>query len=142
MPKDNLMEKIVSLCKRRGFVYPGSEIYGGLASTYDYGPLGAELKKNIKDAWWQYFIRQRDDMVGLDGGIILNPKIWEASGHVKNFKDPLVECKKCHQRFRPDKLPDAIKCPECGALMNQDDNQEKIKRIKDKIKSIENSIKV
>ncbi|MDD2730799.1 MAG: glycine--tRNA ligase [Candidatus Portnoybacteria bacterium] len=108
------MEKIVSLCKRRGLVYPGSEIYGGLAATYDYGPLGAELKKNIKDLWWQYFIRQRDDMVGLDGNIILHPKIWEASGHVKNFQDPLVECKKCHHRFRPDKLADAKKCPDCG----------------------------
>jgi len=110
----NLMEKIVSLCKRRGFVYPGSEIYGGLANTYDYGPLGSELKKNIKDLWWKYFIHDREDMVGLDGGIILSPKIWEASGHVQNFKDPLVECKKCHKRFRPDKLEDASKCPDCG----------------------------
>jgi len=108
------MDKIVSLCKRRGFVYPGSEIYGGLANTYDYGPLGAELKKNIKDLWWKHFIHNREDMVGLDGGIILSPKIWEASGHVQNFKDPLVECKKCHKRFRPDKLEDASKCPECG----------------------------
>ncbi len=112
--KENIMEKIVSLCKRRGFIYPGSEIYGGLASTYDYGPLGAELKRNIKNIWWQYFIHNREDMVGLDGGIILSPKVWQASGHVKNFKDPLVECKKCHKRFRPDKLKDASKCPECG----------------------------
>jgi glycyl-tRNA synthetase len=116
----NLMEKIVSLCKRRGFVYPGSEIYGGLANTYDYGPLGAELKKNIKDLWWKYFIHSREDMVGLDGGIILSPKIWEASGHVQNFKDPLVECKKCHKRFRPDKLEDASKCPECGGEFTQE----------------------
>ncbi|MBU4143043.1 glycine--tRNA ligase [Patescibacteria group bacterium] len=113
MPND-LMEKIVSLCKRRGFVYPGSEIYGGLASTYDFGPLGAELKNNVKKLWWKYFVQDREDMVGLDGGILLHPKIWEASGHVKNFKDALVECKKCHLRFRPDKLKDASKCPECG----------------------------
>jgi len=111
---NDLMEKIVSLCKRRGFVYPGSEIYGGLASTYDYGPLGAELKNNIKKLWWKYFVQDREDMVGLDGAILLSPKIWEASGHVKNFKDPLVECKKCHHRFRPDKLEDASKCPDCG----------------------------
>lgn len=113
-PKENLMDKIVSLAKRRGFVFPGSEIYGGLASTYDYGPLGVELKNNIKRAWWKYFVQQRDDMVGLDGGILLSPKVWEASGHVKNFKDPLVECKNCHHRFRPDKLKDPSKCPDCG----------------------------
>jgi len=108
------MEKIVSLCKRRGFIFPGSEIYGGLANTYDYGPLGVELKNNIKKIWWKMFINSRQDMVGLDGGIILSPKIWEASGHVQNFKDPLVECKKCHHRFRPDKLVDSSKCPDCG----------------------------
>ncbi len=110
----DLMEKIVSLAKRRGFVFPGSEIYGGLASTYDYGPLGVELKNNIKREWWKYFIHRRDDMVGLDGSILLSPKVWEASGHVKNFKDALVECKKCHHRFRPDKLKDPSKCPDCG----------------------------
>lgn len=113
------LEKIVSLCKRRGFIYPGSEIYGGLVNTYDYGPLGVELKNNIKKLWWEYFIYQREDMVGLDGGILLNPKIWEASGHLKNFKDPLVECRSCHKRFRPDKLESdklgrAVNCPECG----------------------------
>lgn len=107
------MTKIVSLCKRRGFIYPGSEIYGGLASTYDYGPLGVELKNNIRQLWWKYFVQSRDDMVGMDGGILLSPKIWEASGHIKNFKDPLVECKKCHHRFRPDKLKDVLKCPDC-----------------------------
>ncbi len=108
------MEKIVSLAKRRGFVFPGSEIYGGLANSYDYGPLGAELKNNIKQLWWKYFVRDREDMTGIDGNIILNPKVWEASGHVSNFKDALVECKECHQRFRPDKLKDPSKCPDCG----------------------------
>lgn len=108
------MDTIVSLCKRRGFVFPGSEIYGGLANTYSYGPLGVELKNNIKKMWWKYFITDREDMVGLDGPILLNRKVWEASGHVDNFKDELVECKKCHQRFRPDKLKDASKCPDCG----------------------------
>ncbi len=111
---DNNLEKIVSLCKRRGFIFPGSEIYGGLASTYDYGPMGVELKNNIKQLWWKFFIHGREDMTGIDGGILLSPKIWEASTHVANFKDPLVECKKCHHRFRPDKLADASKCPDCG----------------------------
>lgn len=111
---EDKMEKIVALCKRRGFVYAGSEIYGGLANTYDYGPLGAELKNNIKNLWWKYFVQDRDDMAGLDGGIMMSPKIWEASGHVEKFKDRLVECKKCHKRFRPDKLKDASKCPDCG----------------------------
>ena len=110
----NLMEKIISLCKRRGFIFQSSEIYGGLANSYDYGPLGVELKNNIKSAWWKYFIHSRDDMVGIDGGIIMNPKIWEASGHIENFKDQLVECKKCHKRFRPDKLENSSQCPECG----------------------------
>ncbi|MFA5029714.1 MAG: glycine--tRNA ligase [Patescibacteria group bacterium] len=112
--KNDLMDKIVALCKRRGFVFPNSEIYGGLASAYDYGPLGVELKNNIKKSWWKYFIQDREDMTGIDGGIILSPKVWEASGHVANFTDPLVECKKCHQRFRPDKLDNATKCPNCG----------------------------
>ena len=115
----NLMEKIVSLCKRRGFIYPGSEIYGGLASTYDYGPLGTELKNNIRHAWWKYFVQDRQDMVGIDGGIILKADVWEASGHVKNFKDPLVECKKCHKRFRLDKLKSG-KCPECEGELTEE----------------------
>ena len=118
--EEGKMEKIVSLCKRRGFVYPGSDIYGGLANTYDYGPLGVELKNNIKRAWWKYFVQDRDDMVGIDGGIISSAKVWEASGHVKNFKDPLVECKKCHHRFRTDKLADAKKCPDCGGEMTEE----------------------
>lgn len=111
---ERTMDKIVALCKRRGFVYPGSEIYGGLANTYDYGPLGTELKNNIKQLWWKYFVHDREDMVGLDGGIISSEKVWQASGHIKNFRDPLIECKNCHKRFRPDKLEDASKCPECG----------------------------
>ena len=100
---DNLMEKIVALCKRRGFIYPGSEIYGGLAGTWDYGPTGALLKKNIKDLWWKEMVQLRDDMVGIDAAIMMNPRAWEASGHVQAFTDPLVECKICHLRFRADK---------------------------------------
>src|SRR5579864_1776688 len=103
---DNLMEKLVSLCKRRGFIFPGSEIYGGLANSYDYGPLGVELWNNIRDLWWQKIVRQRDDMVGIRGPIIMHPKVWEASGHLSNFTDPLVECKICHIRMRSDKLDD------------------------------------
>lgn len=113
------MEDIVSLAKRRGFVYQGSDVYGGLANTYDYGPLGVELKNNIKQAWWKYFVRDRKDMLGMDGGIILHPKVWEASGHVKNFKDELVECKKCHHRFRPDKMEIKDKCPDCGGELTK-----------------------
>lgn len=105
----NLLEKIVSLAKRRGFVFPGSEIYGGLANSWDYGPLGVELKNNIKQLWWKRFVQQRDDMVGIDAALIMNPKVWEASGHLSNFSDPLVECKKCHQRFRQDLVGDAKK---------------------------------
>ena len=108
----DLMEKIVSLCKRRGFVYPGSEIYGGLQGFWDYGPLGVELKNNIKRGWWKSMVYQRDDVVGLDAAIIMNPQVWEASGHTKAFTDPLVECKKCHHRFRADQVED--KCQDCG----------------------------
>ena len=106
------MEKIVSLAKRRGFVFPGSEIYGGLANSWDYGPLGVELKNNIKKVWWERFVHRRDDMVGLDAALIMNPKVWEASGHLKEFTDPLVECKKCHERLRADQLEG--NCPNCG----------------------------
>lgn len=109
----DLMERIISLCKRRGFIFPGSEIYGGLANSWDYGPLGAELKKNIKDAWWKRFVRERTDVVGVDTALVMNPKVWEASGHLKNFTDPLVECKKCHERYRADQI-EGIKCPKCG----------------------------
>lgn len=102
--KRDLMEKIVSLAKRRGFVFPGSDIYGGLANSWDYGPLGVELKNNIKQLWWRRFVQERPDMVGIDSAIIMNPKVWEASGHVSTFNDPLVEDKKTHERFRLDHL--------------------------------------
>ncbi|MBM3231170.1 glycine--tRNA ligase [Candidatus Peregrinibacteria bacterium] len=103
MPATSL-DQVVSLCKRRGFVFPGSEIYGGLANTWDYGPLGVELKNKVKQEWWNHFIRSRADMVGQDAAILMNPRVWEASGHVSSFSDPLVDCKKCKARFRGDKL--------------------------------------
>lgn len=105
------MEHIVSLAKRRGFIYPGSEIYGGLSGTWDYGPLGVALKNNIKYIWWEMFVDGRDDMYGVDAAILMNPKAWEASGHVSGFSDPLVECKKCKRRFRADQIGEV--CPEC-----------------------------
>lgn len=133
------MDKIVALCKRRGFVYPGSEIYGGLANTWDYGPYGSALKKAVKDIWWKTFVEDRDDMVGLDAAILMNPKTWEASGHVASFSDPLIDCKKCKTRHRGDKLLEEkigvekaaviklediqktlmdlkVPCPDCGAV--------------------------
>lgn len=106
------MEKIVSLSKRRGIIFQSSEIYGGSPSTYDFGPLGVELRNNIKKYWWKKIVQERDDVVGLDAAIIMHPKVWEASGHLKGFSDPLVECKSCHKRFRADEAGD--KCPECG----------------------------
>ncbi len=106
-------EKISSLAKRRGFIYPGSEIYGGLAGTWDYGPLGVELKRNLKNEFWRSMVQMRDDVVGIDAAIIMNPKVWEASGHLESFSDPLVECKKCHKRFRPDEIANSS-CPKCG----------------------------
>jgi len=106
------MEKIVSLCRRRGFIFPSSEIYGGLSSCWDYGPLGVELKGNIKQAWWRAVVQERDDMVGLDAGIFMHPQTWEASGHLKGFADPLVECKSCHLRWRADDFEGDI-CPSC-----------------------------
>jgi glycyl-tRNA synthetase len=111
----NVMEKIVSLCKRRGFIFQSSEIYGGIGGIYDFGPLGAELKRNLRDEWWKKFVLSREDMVGMDSGIIMNAKVWKASGHTTAFTDPLVECKKCHLRFRADQLDDAGKCKEGGA---------------------------
>lgn len=113
------MQDITSLAKRRGFIYLGSEIYGGLANTYDFGPLGVELKNNIKRLWWKRFVHGRPEIYGLDGGIILNPKIWKASGHIDSFVDPLVECKKCHHRFRADQLADTKKCQDCGGELTE-----------------------
>ena len=107
------LDKIVSLAKRRGFVFSGSEIYGGLQGFYDYGPLGVELKNNLKALWWKWMTKDHDNIVGIDGAIITNPKVWEASGHLKSFVDPLVECKKCHRRFKADDIP-GDKCPDCG----------------------------
>ncbi len=118
--KEDLLAKIVSLCKRRGFVYPGSEIYGGLANTFDYGPLGTEILRNIKSDWWTTFVNKRRDIYGIDGGIILNKKVWEASGHSQNFIDVLAECKKCHLRHQLDKLPKWAKtCPDCGGELTE-----------------------
>jgi len=134
----DLMEKVVSLCKRRGFVFPGSEIYGGLANTWDLGPLGAELKNNVLRAWWKFFVHSRRDVVGIDAAIFMNPKVWEASGHVANFNDAQVDCKDCKKRHRADHLiedalkdikvegltpedltkiikENGIKCPNCGS---------------------------
>ena len=130
------MDKVAALSKRRGFVFPGSDIYGGLANTWDYGPLGAELKRNVKDLWWRMFVHGRRDIVGLDGGILMNPRVWEASGHVEGFNDPLVDCRTCKSRFRADHLIEerlgehaegkspaemtammvaaGLKCPVCG----------------------------
>src|ERR1017187_4736484 len=98
------MEKIVSLCKRRGFIFPSSEIYGGVGSTYDFGHYGVLLKTNVKDAWWSAMLSERDDIVALDSAILQHPRVWEASGHLANFTDPLVDCKTCKQRFRADHL--------------------------------------
>lgn len=107
------LEDIVSLCKRRGFIYPGSDIYGGLSGTWDYGPLGVALKRNIMQLWWNMFVESRDDMLGIDAAILMNQKVWQASGHVDTFTDPLVECGNCHSRFRADKI-DLSTCPNCG----------------------------
>ncbi|HRF28758.1 MAG TPA: glycine--tRNA ligase [Candidatus Saccharibacteria bacterium] len=114
MNKEVKLEDIVSLAKRRGFIYQGSEVYGGLSGTWDYGPLGVALKRNIMNLWWQMFVEDRDDMYGVDAAILMNQKVWQASGHVDTFTDPLVECSNCHARHRQDKLEDANKCPTCG----------------------------
>lgn len=108
------LEDIVSLCKRRGFIFPGSDVYGGLAGTWDYGPLGVTLKKNIMNLWWKMFVENRDDMYGVDAAILMNQKVWQASGHVDTFTDPLVECANCKGRFRADKLDKQDTCPTCG----------------------------
>jgi glycyl-tRNA synthetase len=116
---ENLMEKIVSLCKRRGFVFPSSEIYGGFSSCYDYGPLGVEMKNNIKKLWWDEMTKNHENIVGLDASILMSPKVWQASGHLSaGFADVLVECKNCHKRFREDELKEK-KCPECGGNLTE-----------------------
>jgi len=108
MAKENAhglsMDSLISLCKRRGFIYPSSEIYGGLNGFFDYGPLGVELRKNIKDAWWQDMVQRREDILGLDSALILHPAVWKASGHLDNFTDPMVDCRESKQRFRADQL--------------------------------------
>ena len=114
MTKATKLEDIVSLAKRRGFIFPGSDVYGGLSGTWDYGPLGTALKRNITDLWWQMFVEERDDMYGVDASILMNQKVWQASGHVDTFTDPLVECSNCNARHRADKLDDPNKCPTCG----------------------------
>lgn len=118
-----ILEKLKSLSKQRGFIYPGSEIYGGISGMWDYGPLGTQLKRNIKELWWKEMVQKRDDIVGVDGAIFMNPKVWEASGHLDSFSDPLVECKSCHKRFREDHLQeeqgDDIECPECGGELTE-----------------------
>lgn len=110
---DVQLDDIVSLAKRRGFIYQGSEVYGGLSGTWDYGPLGVQLKRNIMQLWWKMFVDDREDMFGVDAAILMNQKVWQASGHTETFTDPLVECSNCHNRFRADKI-DTSKCPSCG----------------------------
>ena len=120
---NDTMDKLVSLCKRRGYVFQSSEIYGGLNSCWDYGPLGAELKRNIKTFWWDRMTNRRDDIEGIDSAILMHPKVWETSGHVTEFNDPMVDCKTCKARFRADKLEES-RCPqkpsktplECGGV--------------------------
>jgi len=112
------LDTIVSLAKRRGFVFQSSEIYGGLSSVWDYGPVGAELKRNVKDAWWKSMVRERDDVVGIEASILMHPDVWVASGHLDNFTDPLVECKDCNKRFRQDQLEGEV-CPNCGGAFGE-----------------------
>jgi glycyl-tRNA synthetase len=107
------MDAVISLCKRRGIAFPSSEIYGGLRSSWDYGPLGTEIRRNVRNAWWRSMVHLRDDVVGLEAAILMSPKVWEASGHVAGFSDPLIECLNCHHRFREDQLDERV-CPECG----------------------------
>ena len=116
---DNLMDKIVSLCKRRGFIFQSSDIYGGLANTWDYGPYGVELKNNLKRAWWKSVVYEREDIFGMDAAILMHPKVWEASGHVENFFDLKSDCKSCKKRFKVADLKDKKKCPECGGELTE-----------------------
>ncbi len=116
---ETTMENLISLCKRRGFIFQSSDIYGGLSSCYDYGPLGSDLKKNIKEFWWRWMVQKHEDIVGLDASILMAPQVWVASGHVEGFTDPLVDCKKCKHRFREDLLLDPHKCPDCGGELTE-----------------------
>ena len=111
-----LFDQVVNLCKRRSFIFPSAEIYGGFRSTYDYGPLGVLMLRNVKDAWWRSMVQLRSDVVGLDAAILSPPKVWEASGHLDNFSDPLVDCTSCKTRHRQDQLEEADTCPACGEL--------------------------
>ncbi len=113
-PRPELFDKVVNLSARRGFVYRSAGIYGGFRSAYDYGPLGVQLLRNVKEAWWRSMVQMRDDIVGIDASILAPPAVWEASGHLENFSDPLVDCRSCQERFRLDKLDDASMCPTCG----------------------------
>ncbi|MFZ3020037.1 MAG: glycine--tRNA ligase [Minisyncoccia bacterium] len=115
---ENKMDLLVSLTKRRGFIFPGSEIYGGLSGSFDYGPLGLALKNNIKNLWWKMFVSEQDAIYGVDAAIIMNPKVWEASGHVAGFSDPLSICEKCGHRFRTDQITDPNVCPDCGGKLS------------------------
>ncbi len=117
--KNELMEKIVSLCKRRGFIFPGSEIYGGLAGTWDWGHFGLALKNNVKQSWWKKFVDSRRDMYGIDAAILMRQEVWQATGHAAHFADPMVECEKCHKRFRADQIEDKIKCADCGGKLSE-----------------------
>ena len=114
----DVMDKLVSLCKRKGYIFQSSEIYGGINSCWDYGPLGVELKRNIKDLWWKAMVYERTDVEGLDSSILMHPRVWEASGHVENFTDPMVDCKECKARFRADDI-DSSECPNCGGKLTE-----------------------
>jgi glycyl-tRNA synthetase len=118
MQEMTLMDKMVSLCKRRGIIFQSSEIYGGLASTWDYGPLGVEIKKNLKEAWWRSNVYERDDVEGLDAAILMHPLTWMASGHITSFEDTLVDCKGCRKRFKIEHVA-GKKCPECGGEITE-----------------------
>ena len=118
-PQENVMDKIISLCKRRGFIFQSSEIYGGLSNTWDYAPYGVELKNNLKRAWWKSVVYQRDDCLGMDAAILMHPKVWEASGHVANFFDLKSDCKGCKKRFKTEDLKGSKVCPECGGELTE-----------------------
>jgi glycyl-tRNA synthetase len=119
---NTIMDKLISLCKRRGYIFQSSEIYGGINSCYDYGPLGIELKKNIKELWWKALVYERDDIEGIDSSILMHPSVWQASGHIDGFTDPLIDCKKCKNRFKADQLEDSDLCPNCGGELTEPRN--------------------